>query len=200
VRATTDHLVQEFRRHWLIRSHRRATVVIPPGVRIGPRFHLDLPGAGELRIGEGVEFRYGTVIEMNWGSRLTIGDYTQFTYHNVLQVMLAVEIGRGCMFAPFATVVDGAHLPASETTTLHEAGYRHKALTVGEQVWVASKATVNASVGDRSVIAGSAVVVRDVPPDVLAGGIPARVLREAAASDRSELPRQDHVLEHEERP
>lgn len=193
MRARPDPLLQELRRQLIVRRHWRATVVIPRGVRIGPHFHLALPGEGELRIGEGVKFRYGTVIEMNWGSRLVIGDWTQFTYHNVVQVMLSVEIGAGCMFGAFATVVDGAHVPAPEGMTLHEAGYRHRALSIGEHVWVASKATVNADVGDRSVIAAGAVVVRDVPPRVLAGGVPARVLR-------SDLLGQDHVLEHEERP
>ncbi len=165
------------RRQWLIRSHRQATVVIPAGTRIGPRFHLLLPGGGELRIGERVEFRYGTVIEMNWNSRLTIGDRTQFTYNNVVQVMLEMRIGSGCMFAPFSTVVDGSHISPAAGQTLRDAGYEHRPLTIGDDVWVASKATINANVGDRAVIGAGSTVIRDIPAAVLAAGSPARVIR-----------------------
>jgi acetyltransferase-like isoleucine patch superfamily enzyme len=47
---------------------------------------------------------------------------------------------------------------------------------VGDDVWVASKATVAADVGDRAVIGANSVVTRPIDPFTVAAGAPARVL------------------------
>lgn len=50
---------------------------------------------------------------------------------------------------------------------------------IGNDVWVGHGATVKAGVhiGNGAVIAGSAVVTKDVPPYAIVGGIPARIIR-----------------------
>jgi acetyltransferase-like isoleucine patch superfamily enzyme len=46
-------------------------------------------------------------------------------------------------------------------------------------VWVGAHTTIlkGVTIGDRSVIGAGSVVTRDVPPDCMAAGSPARVLR-----------------------
>lgn len=52
-------------------------------------------------------------------------------------------------------------------------------IKIGDRVWIGANATVigGVTIGDRAVIAASAVVTEDVPPDVIYGGRPGRVLR-----------------------
>ena len=38
--------------------------------------------------------------------------------------------------------------------------------------------TKGVTIGDNSVLAAGAVVTRDIPPNVIAAGVPAKVLRE----------------------
>lgn len=51
---------------------------------------------------------------------------------------------------------------------------------IGNNVWLGSRVIVQkgVSIGDNSVIAAGAVVTRPVPANVVAGGNPARVIRE----------------------
>ena len=55
-------------------------------------------------------------------------------------------------------------------------------IRIGDDVWIGGGAIVlpGVTIGDRSVIAAGSVVTRDVPPDTLVAGNPARPLRQLA--------------------
>jgi len=53
-------------------------------------------------------------------------------------------------------------------------------ITIGRGVWICAGAFIGpgVTIGDNSIVAARAVVTRDVPPGVIVGGNPARVLRD----------------------
>jgi acetyltransferase-like isoleucine patch superfamily enzyme len=53
---------------------------------------------------------------------------------------------------------------------------------VGADCWIGASAVVMAAVGDRSTIGAGAIVVKEIPPDSVAVGNPARVIRSAGAA------------------
>ncbi|MGO4128934.1 sugar O-acetyltransferase [Inquilinus sp. YAF38] len=57
-----------------------------------------------------------------------------------------------------------------------------KPIVIERNVWIAAGATVigGVTVGENSVVAAGSVVTRDVPPNSLVGGNPARVIRSIA--------------------
>ena len=52
-------------------------------------------------------------------------------------------------------------------------------IVLGRNVWVGSNVIIlqGVTIGDNAVIAAGAVVTRDVPPNVIAGGVPARIIK-----------------------
>ena len=57
---------------------------------------------------------------------------------------------------------------------------------MGDDVWIASNATINpgVTIGDGAVIGSGSVVTKDIAPNTLAYGNPCRPIREITEADR----------------
>lgn len=89
-----------------------------------------------------------------------------------------VSIGDCCDIAPQVSFYTGGHEIGTEE---RRAGKGiHYNIHVGNGIWIGARSTLlgNTRVGNSSVIAACACVVKDVPDNVLAAGVPARIIRE----------------------
>jgi virginiamycin A acetyltransferase len=87
---------------------------------------------------------------------------------------------------PDVLIAAGVHIPSGANThhfddldtPIKDQGGERTLVTIGEGAWVGSGAVVMADVGEGSVIAAGAVVTKPIPANVIAGGVPAKVIRE----------------------
>lgn len=87
------------------------------------------------------------------------------------------------MIAPNVTILTASH-PLSPRLRAEGYGY-NEPVTIGKNVWLASGVTVlpGIHIGDNAVIGAGSVVTKDIPPNVLAVGSPARILRSIGPED-----------------
>jgi acetyltransferase-like isoleucine patch superfamily enzyme len=94
-----------------------------------------------------------------------------------------VDIERDVLIASGVQIPSGplTHGIADLERPIREQEGSPRRIRIGVGAWVGAGAVVLADVGDGSVVASGSVVTSPVPERVIAGGVPARVLRARGA-------------------
>jgi maltose O-acetyltransferase len=95
-----------------------------------------------------------------------------------------ITIGARCQIAPRVQLLAAAHPVAPEP---RRAGWEHGSpITLGGNVWLGGGVIVlgGVTIGDDTVVGAGSVVTRDLPPGVVATGVPARVRRPTGGAAR----------------
>ena len=109
----------------------------------------------------------------------------------------SVHIGRGCTIGDRTqihacrSVTIGDRVRISWDVTLLENNYHARSkgpIRIEDDVWIGCRAIVlgGVTIGRGAVVAAGAVVTRDVPPNAVVAGNPARVVRELTPESRAE--------------
>jgi maltose O-acetyltransferase len=113
-----------------------------------------------------------------YGQNIHIGDHV---YLNVLCTILdcnEVHIGHNVMIGPAVQIYTAAHMLQAEP---RNRGWEEaKPIVIEDNVWLGGAAVLlpGVRIGQNSVVGAGSVVTRNVPPDTVVAGNPARVIRE----------------------
>lgn len=120
----------------------------------------------------------------DYGFNIEIGDNFYTNVNLVILDAARVSIGSNVFIAPNVGLYTSGHpLDAERRNRGLEFALP---ITIADNVWIGAGAQIlpGVTVGEGSVIAAGAIVTRDVPPGVVAGGNPAKVLRAINEQDR----------------
>jgi acetyltransferase-like isoleucine patch superfamily enzyme len=165
---------------WRLRNRHIVTegfVFLGKGVELYAR-----KGYGRLVIGRWVHLGNGNSLRCHEGN-LRIGDKCVFGKDNTVNCFLDVEFGAGTIVADWVYVCDFDHVYADVTVPIKDQGIAKSPVRIGPDCWVGVKVSVlrGVTVGAGSVLAAHALVNKDVPPMSVAGGVPARVIKDRVA-------------------
>lgn len=154
----------------------RGRALVPLSVRLIGRIRLR--GNGDVEFGQGATLT-GDVVPIEFvcykDARISIGDHTFINYGSSISAYKEVRIGRHCLLGHHTLIVDR-----------NEHGVEHREVVplpaqviIEDHVWIGSRVVIlpGVFVGHHSVIGAGSVVTKDIPPNCLAVGNPARVVR-----------------------
>ncbi|KWF04258.1 sugar O-acetyltransferase [Burkholderia pseudomultivorans] len=110
------------------------------------------------------------------GPDITVGRNVFVNQNCTFYDLGGLDIADDVMIGPNVSLITSGHpLEPSKRRAFVVA----KPIAIGRNVWIGAGATIigGVTVGENAVIGAGSVVTRDVPPNVLVGGNPARVIR-----------------------
>lgn len=123
-------------------------------------------------------------LHVAYGRYSHFGDDVFVNFNLTLVDDVEVRVGSRVMFAPNVTITTTGHPVHPE---LRADGTQFSApVTIEDDVWIGTGVIIlpGVTIGRGSVIGAGAVVAGNVPPMVVAAGVPARVIRPVTDADR----------------
>lgn len=131
------------------------------------------------------------VLRIEAGGEISIGEDSYIGDDCILDSASRIEVGSFTMLAHGIHIFDNDGHPLFwearlEQSRAYRSGKAHLAprldmasVHIGNHVWIGFNSFISkgVTIGDRSVVAAHSVVTKDVPPDALVAGNPARVVR-----------------------
>jgi acetyltransferase-like isoleucine patch superfamily enzyme len=145
---------------------------------IGPGCALEIGKKGRVELGRWSWVGHGCKLRCHEGA-ISIGAKTVLGQECTISAYQHVSIGRECVIADRTMFIDFDHGMVDVERPIRLQGIYKRDVRVGNNVWIGYGACIlrGVSVGDNAVIGTNAVVTRDVPPNAVAAGVPARVIR-----------------------
>ena len=124
----------------------------------------------------------------DYGYNITVGDYFYSNHGLIITDGAKVTFGNNVFIAPYCCFTTAEHAIDPE---MRKSGIEiAKPITVGNNVWIGAGSTILAGVeiGDNTVIGAGSVVTKSIPSNVVAVGVPCKVLREITEKDKETYP------------
>jgi len=169
------------RRRWTV--SRRFGIRVPTTVYIAPGAHFDLHPdgfvvGGKLLIGENVRICRGAIIAP-YGGSITLEDNVYVGSYTILYGHGGLRIGRDSMIAAHCVLVATNHGFEDSEMPIAQQPSKSIGIDIGRDVWIGASVKIldGVSIGDRCVIGAGAVVTGNIESDMVAVGVPAKVVR-----------------------
>lgn len=119
----------------------------------------------------------------DYGFNIHVGENFYANYDCVMLDAAEIRIGNNVMLAPRVGLYTAAHpIDAGVRNTYLEFA---KPITIGDNVWIGANSSIvpGGCVGNNTVIGAGSVVTKNIPDNVVAAGVPCRVIKEITPED-----------------
>jgi len=132
---------------------------------------------GEMVVGDGCILSEGVLL-IPYGGSIRIGAGTYIGPYSALYGHGGLELGVNCLVASHCVLVPANHGFGEPSIAIKDQTPVLRGITIEDDVWLGTGTKVldGVRIGRGTVVAAGAVVTRNLPPFVVAAGVPARAI------------------------
>ncbi|WP_294144071.1 sugar O-acetyltransferase [uncultured Clostridium sp.] len=133
----------------------------------------------------GTNVHFEPTFRCEFGCNISIGSSFYANFDCVMLDGGGIEIGDNVLFGPRVGIYTSNHA-ADAWERVNGACYA-KPVKIGNNVWVGAGVHINQgiTIGDNTIIGSGSVLTKDIPANVVAAGIPCKVIREITDKDKT---------------
>lgn len=162
----------------MVASVKRAMAITPVLNRLTFADADEIRAAFSELIGSKVDERFSLIppFYTTGGENIRVGRNVFINQNCTMYDLGGIDIGDDVMIGPNVSIITSSH--PVEPSRRRDAVIA-RPIVIERNVWIAAGVTIigGVRVGENSVIAAGSVVTRDVAPNTLVGGNPARLIR-----------------------
>lgn len=131
---------------------------------------------GSMGEGSGVSFG----VRILAPERIAIGNQTYLPNRSVFDGRGGLTIGDQCLIGFESIVLTSSHESVDHSVAVRDQGMYEAPVVIGDDVWLGCRVVVlpGVTIGSHAIIGAGSVVTRDIPDYAVAGGTPARVIKD----------------------
>lgn len=116
-----------------------------------------------------------TPLYINYGKNTKIGKNVFINFDCVFLDLGGITIEDNVLIAPKVSLLSEGHPTEPEQRTSLTTGHIH----IKKNAWIGANATImqGVTIGENAIVGAGAVVTKDVPDNVIVGGIPAKIIK-----------------------
>ncbi|HYQ51903.1 MAG TPA: sugar O-acetyltransferase [Pseudomonas sp.] len=133
----------------------------------------------------GTSVHFEPTFRCEFGRHIHIGNNFYANFDCVMLDGGGITIGDDVLLGPRVGIYTSNH--AIDPAERAAGGCYARPVRIGNRVWVGAGVHINpgVTIGEGSIIGSGSVVTSDIPPHVIAAGVPCRVIRAITEADKS---------------
>ena len=151
---------------------------------IGDNSSINALSSSGIELGDNVTIEKNSIlictgVIADMGKGIKIGEGTGINANAFLGGQGGIDIGRNVIIGPGVKIFSENHTFSDINIPIKNQGTSRKGVIIKDNCWIGANVTIldGVTIGCGSVVAAGAVVSKSIPENVVAGGIPAKIIK-----------------------
>ena len=122
---------------------------------------------------------FSTDVKLLCPQKISLGENVGIANNVILDCRGSVKIGNDTIIGFETVILTSTHQHKNKKVPIKNQGMYRKSITIGNDVWIGARTIImpGVTINNGAIIGANSVVTKDVPPNAIMGGVPAKLIK-----------------------